>query len=253
MVIDMTAYFGSWPYWKGPVTQPDQLLSLMDENGIDRAAVCSLRGIFDDWEAGNEEVLKLASAHPKRFIPFMTFGRDSFTGAVPTDLVINLLRKYKEAGVRGLRLFPQHQGYPLNGDYRAEPVLAEAAKLGMIFMVHVRTIMNWGMFTYPVAEIAEFAGRYPQAKVIICGVNSEWGQAVTAMKKNPNLLLETSCLQYLGKVAFFTQEFGVERVLFGSGIPLQYPHCGLIKITKAKITDQQRRDILGGNAQRLLA
>ena len=253
MVIDMTAYFGSWPYWKGPVTQPDQLLSLMDENGIDRAAVCSLRGIFDDWEVGNEEVLELASAHPKRFIPFMTFGLDSFIGAVPTDLVIDLLRKYKKAGVRGLRLFPQHQGYPLNGDYRAEPVLAEAAKLGMIFMVHFRMIMNWGMAMYPVAEIAKFAGRYPQAKVVICGVNGEWEEAATAMKKHANLLLETSCLQYVGKVAFFTQEFGVERVLFGSGIPLQYPHCGLIKITKAKITDQQRRDILGGNAQRLLA
>jgi predicted TIM-barrel fold metal-dependent hydrolase len=122
----------------------------------------------------------------------------------------------------------------------------------MILMVHVRTIMNWGMPEFPVADIAQVAARYPETPVVLCGVNSEWRQAVTFMKKYSNLLIETSCLQYVDMISLFTEELGSRRILFGSGLALQYPQCGLIKITKAKIPAAARRDILGGNAERLL-
>ena len=133
MVIDLTGYFGSWPYWKTPIQESDELLELMDEHGIDRLALCSTRGIFDDWRAGNEEILELASAQPRRFIPFVTFGPtsgDRFWEPLASQKMIDLLQQYQEKGVRGLRLFPQHQGFELNEDYYMEPVLAEAAPSG---------------------------------------------------------------------------------------------------------------------------
>ena len=256
MVIDLTGYFGSWPYWKTPIQESDELLELMDEHGIDRLALCSTRGIFDDWRAGNEEILELASAQPRRFIPFVTFGStsgDRFWEPLASQGMIDLLQQYQEKGVRGWRLFPQHQGFELNEDYYMEPVLAEAARLGMVLMAHVRTIQNWGMPTYPVAEICRLAERYPQTKVVICGVNYEWREVMSGMKKHPNLMLETSGLQLMGQVAFLTETVGAERLFFGSGMALQYPQCGLVKVTRAKISETERGAILSGNTQKLLA
>ena len=44
----------------------------MDRNGIDRAAVLSLRGVLLDWREGNEETLAAAGRHPDRLIPVAT-------------------------------------------------------------------------------------------------------------------------------------------------------------------------------------
>lgn len=251
MIVDSLGYFGSWPYWKVPIEDASGLLALMDESHIDQLFACSTRGLFESWERGNAEAIGLAAKHPQRIRAAVTFGAESRTETVPTDRVCRLLEDYNKEGVRALRLFPQHQGYSLDSAY-VDPVLAQAIRLGFVLMIHVRSIMNWGMPVLPVSHIVSLAARLSGATILVCGANGEWPEVASAMKRLPNLIIETSCLQYLERVAFFTREFSSQRVIYGSGIALQYPLCGLAKVMKAKITPSERENILAGNAQRLL-
>jgi predicted TIM-barrel fold metal-dependent hydrolase len=45
---------------------------------------------------------------------------------------------------------------------------------------------------------------------------------------------------------------GAERVLFGTGLPLHYPACNVVKIDKATISENDRTLIMHKNALRLL-
>jgi predicted TIM-barrel fold metal-dependent hydrolase len=58
-------------------------------------------------------------------------------------------------------------------------------------------------------------------------------------------------LQALDGVKEAADSIGANRVLFGSGLPLQYPECGLVKIRQADLSDEEKALILGGNAARL--
>jgi len=62
----------------------------------------------------------------------------------------------------------------------------------------------------------------------------------------------TLILQLMGQIAFLTEAVGAERLFFGSGMALQYPQCGLVKVTQAKISETERSIILSGNTQKIL-
>jgi len=47
-------------------------------------------------------------------------------------------------------------------------------------------------------------------------------------------------------------EAGADRVLFGSDMPLMDPRSQIGKIITARISDEAKQKILGGNASRLL-
>jgi len=72
------------------------------------------------------------------------------------------------------------------------------------------------------------------------------------MRRFPTVHLETSCIQGFNAVAKLIEECGSDRLLFGTGLPLQNGSANLQKILLAKIPDAAREKILGGNASRIL-
>jgi predicted TIM-barrel fold metal-dependent hydrolase len=76
--------------------------------------------------------------------------------------------------------------------------------------------------------------------------------AVAAARRHEHLHLETSALAHFGAIETLTAALGHERLLFGSGTPVRALQSPLNAIAVAKITDDQKRAILGGNASRLL-
>jgi uncharacterized protein len=252
MVFDLVGYYGAWPFWKSAGDTPEKLLGILNEFGIDRLAVGSTKAIFDDWEGGNREVVALTEEHPERFTPSLTFGVRSPVEGVPAASLKESLSAFRSSGHRLLGLFPQHQGYNLDDDEAVQEVLEHATRLGFILLIHIRTIMNWAMPVLPVVVAERLARRFPDSPVVLCGVNSEWAGAASALARCPNLYLETSCLQYQGMIEFFCARIGAERILFGSGSGLQYALCGLVKVQKAAISEAAKERILGGNACQLL-
>jgi predicted TIM-barrel fold metal-dependent hydrolase len=72
------------------------------------------------------------------------------------------------------------------------------------------------------------------------------------MRQFSNVSIESSCLQGFRTVPLLVQEFGAERVLFGAGLPIQYPACGLAKLDDPELTEAHLALIRGVNMDRLM-
>ncbi len=186
MCVDVNACFGHWSYWDLPHKTSDDLVQVMNDNGIDRAAMLSLRGVLVDWRAGNEETLAAAAKYPSRLIPMATIS--PFMDGSGNDL-----RRLAEAGMKGVRLYPLFHSYPLNSDF-TDDVCRVAADYGIPVMIPTRPMMNWRFKTVPIETIGEVAARHPQTTFIVSGPNYlvEFQALVKVMRQCSNVLYEIS-------------------------------------------------------------
>jgi len=247
MRIDINAFFGHWPYWPIPHTRGEESLRLMDRFGIDRAAICSLRGMFGDWREANDETLELAKSHPDRLTPVATMSPMCGGGG-------EALRTLVDQGFRGIRLYPLLlQGYSLRSPFSGE-IADTAGELAIPVIVPTRPMMNFRFATLPIDDIAALAQRHPATTFILSGPNylSEFQSAIEALTRCANILIEISCMQAVGAVAKMVQAVGADRVLFGTGLPLHYPACNVVKLEHAALTKTQAAAISSENAKRCL-
>lgn len=247
-MLDFSGFTGPWPYWDISHKTPEAILSLMDKYQIETLAVCSTRSIFWDWRQGNEETITLAAKYPARFIAFI-----SISPIFPVPDLVRHLRDYKRRQVKGIRLYPQHHGYSLTASSGVAEILKTAQEIELPVVLPIRVIMLWGLPELDLSAIEETVSRYPKLHIVLSGIN--YGTTLRAydlMQKFPNVYLEISGLQSFRAVDNAVQVVGAKRILFGSGLPLQYPACSVEKLRVAKISQEQRQAIAEGNARALL-
>jgi predicted TIM-barrel fold metal-dependent hydrolase len=247
MLIDVNACFGHWPYWDLPDHTPDYLVSLMDRNGIDRAACMSLRGMFISWREGNEETLAAANRFAGRLIPMATIS--PYLSGNGEEL-----RRCVDAGMRGVRLYPSFHNYPLDSAF-VDDTCATAADCGIPVIIPTRPMMNWRFKAVAIESIGAVIANHPGTSFLISGPNYlvEYQALTKVMHHSPNVAYEISCLQGFDSVRNLVAEVGADRLCFGTGAVLNYPACNVSKLDNAKIAPGQRNAIAGGNAVRLLA
>jgi predicted TIM-barrel fold metal-dependent hydrolase len=247
MRIDINAFFGHWPYWPLLHPRPEDLLRQMDRYSIDRAAVASLRGLHGDWHEANAETLRVTRAHADRFIPVACMSPMKGGGSAA-------LRELVENGFRALRLYPLLlQGYRLRSPF-ADDVAAAAGKAGITLIVPTRPMMNFRFPALPVDEVADLSRRHPRTQVVLSGPNylSEFQSAIEALQACANLSIEVSCMQGLQAVARMVGAVGADRVVWGTGMPLHAPACGVAKLEHADITAEHLEAVAWQNTERLL-
>ena len=251
MIFDANAYIGKWPYWPLRSTEADDVARELAGWRIERAAVCSTRSIFVNWEDGNRETEAAARAG-RMFVPFACLG----THELSHDLRPSRhdLESYAARGFRGIRLYPQHHSYhPLYEEFVNE-ILEDAAARGWPVVLPLRIIMNWGMPVLDLAIIEALVTRHSRVKWILSGINYlfELQMSVMLMRRYESVHLETSCIMGYAAIAKLVQRCGAGRLLFGSGAPVQHGGAALSKVLHAAIADSAREQILGGNLCRLL-
>ncbi len=269
--IDINACFGHWQYWDLHHKTPAELVGLMDRFGIERAAVLSLRGVFVDWRAGNEETLAAAAQFPERLIPtvtlspFMTLDtpqslRDSASrgghgrsGVSKVNSGADELHRLIDAGARGVRLYPAFHSYRLDSAF-VDEICRVAVERGVPVMIPTRIMMNWRFVPVAPDLIADVVTRHPRTQFILSGQNylAEYQTVIKLMHRAPNTWYEFSCMQGFGAIARLVAEVGSARVLFGTGALLHYPACNVAKLDGAPLEASDREAIAWRNAARLL-
>src|SRR5690606_20335374 len=111
MLIDVNAYVGHWPFRRRRYNTCAARVERMKRFGVDLALVSNLNGIFyKNPQSANEELfeeLKSSREFRDRFVPFAVINpayaawRDHFAESTG------------RMGMRGIRLYPQYHGYPL--------------------------------------------------------------------------------------------------------------------------------------------
>ena len=246
MKLDVNACFGHWPYWDLHHKSPEDLVGSMDRHGIGRAVVMSLRGLFIDWRAGNDESLAVTRQYPHRLIPAATIS--PFLDGSADDL-----RRLAETGFRIVRLYPTFHNYPLDSAF-TDTICRTAAEHNLPVSIPTRPMMNWRFKAIALEAFAPLIERHPRTTFLMSGPNYlvEFQALTLLMQHYSNVVYEISCVQGYDAVRLLVERVGSDRLLFGTGAVLQYPACNVAKLDNANITDQQRQAIAGDNAMRLL-
>jgi len=243
MIVDVNAYYGSWPYWALRNCDVESMLRKMDKYGIERAFVSSLKAVFADVEAGNNEILELVSRHPDRFSPAFTYS----PYAHKRERFRSDLASHRPCLVK---LHPLNHSY----DLLEEPFIAElldcCGEEGVPVMIPRRLMMSWRLPLLDLKAIDTLAKNHPDTNFILASVNYlfEYQTSLDLMRRHPNVFIETSAMMAHREIETTVAEVGAGRILHGSCNPLQNPAIGPLKIRSAEISEEEKRRILSLNA-----
>ncbi len=236
------------------------LLAEMDRAGIDRAVAIQLFQAPSEGEALREG-LRTFEESGGRLLPVATV--DPTRGEESVEATVRLLAR--EPVLFGVKLFPGYRSFYPN-DRRLEPVYEFASRRRLPVLIHQGdTLDGLGLikFARPL-EVDEVAGRYRDVRYVLCHLGNPWiDETAELVYKNPNVYTDTSGLLGPPSSPFFGRALKVararlenaivtsglpERFLFGSDWPLESLESAVEIVEGLKLSDQERRALLGGNA-----
>ncbi|HUT33938.1 MAG TPA: amidohydrolase family protein [Planctomycetota bacterium] len=256
MLIDVNAYLGHFAFRQLRHNTASGLLKLMDRAGIDRAVVSSASAIaYRNPQAGNEELHAEAQAHPNRLIPFAVIN-PSYAGW-QDDLKICC----DDFGMVGLRLYPRWHNYRLS-DRCCLDLANAATERGMAVSIPIRAEdarqRSWlvDVPDVPLDEIAALVKACPQARFILVNgagfVRSALGQKNNGLPANYFTEISRLSAVLANEIGQLVANLGADRVVFGTGMPFNYPDPALVKLEVLEASEDDKEKIRWKNAARLL-
>jgi predicted TIM-barrel fold metal-dependent hydrolase len=235
-ILDAHCVFGRWPKAEADLSA-ERLLDVLAGMGVDRGVCVSLRGVFYDYESGNAETLAVC-ARNERLLPAATINPRHYHSRTnqPADLA--------RQGFRMLRLFSDLQNWSPN-NVVFERTLNECveADLPVAFPI--------GKFPDLASVLARVA---PQGCRLILSnaYYNELSETVEVMRRRPEFLLELGHTCVPGSIEYLVRDLGADRLILGTGQPLESGVGQIESIRRAEISDADKSAILGGTLARLL-
>ncbi len=243
-VIDFHAHLGNWGRHAMRGDQ-EQYIDIMDRAGIDKACVnCIFLG---DARAANDLVAEFVARRPDRFIPVAFV-----TPHYPDEAIAELDRAFFQLGMKFLKIYPDYFRKP-NDDPAYFPIYEWLNEHGLAVMSHA---------TYPFdspgvvvkERYAALSERFPNVKWVIAhagGASNK--EPLEAARDLPNVYLETcGSGTALGAIEKAVVTAGADRILFGTDMALMDARQQIGKVVTADISHNDKRQILGLNAIKLL-
>jgi uncharacterized protein len=205
-------------------------------SGLAVSAVCAISGV--DFKRAND-LLEADLPHTgERFQAYV--GVDIRHGAT----LVNEVQGYLRRGFSGGKLYTRW-GVPYD-DPRYHPVLELFAAEGMPILAHC-----WG--GGDLTLLANAARKFPKANFIGAHTGSaDLSVYMDLAKSVPNLYIDTAYSRgQRGLIEQVVQTMGSEKLLFGSDAALFSCAQQVARVVAARISDEDRRNILGRNALRI--
>ena len=249
MVIDCHAhlYHHSRKTWE---EDDRKLIEAADKLGIDKLC-CSILppqrpSTPESFRECNRWVKEAMERFPDRILGYC-YVNPGYT----REALDEIRRCIEDYGFIGIKLY---------NEYRCnEPVLFPIVELAIELKIPI--LQHAGHAHYFVKEqprlsdggmLAELARRYPEAILLcahVCG-GGDWGWTIKALRNVPNVYLDTSgSVTDEGVIEMAARILGVERLLFGCDMSMT---AGIGKIRSARLSDEEKRKILGENMLRIL-
>lgn len=252
MIVDVNAYLGHFAFRRLRHNTAVSLLELMDAKGIDKAIVSSAGAItYRNTQAGNEEVAEETKGHSDRLIPFAVI--NPFYAGWRDDLKICR----EQFGMAGLRLYPKWHNYKLSDPCCRELVEA-ATEQGMVISIPIRVEDNrersWLLNIPDISfdEIVELVKAYPKARFILLNglgyTNSPLGRKDNGLPANYAIELSRLSAVLANEIGQLIANLGAERLMFGTGMPFNYPDPALVKMEVMDASEADKEKIRSQNA-----
>jgi predicted TIM-barrel fold metal-dependent hydrolase len=227
----------------GMVGNYDDLERGMAKYGISRCFVFCLDepDRHPAFRAGNDRTLAFAERSGGTLIPFvrLDLSEDPIAEAV----------RCLDRGARGIKLHPRAQKFLLN-DERLAPVFELAADRKVPILIH------GGRGLPPIADdLARSVDRFPDAQLIVAHAGiADLAALADRLGGKAGVFFDTSVWSPLDLLGLY-RLVGPEQVVYASDYPYgQQPASLLIALRTARLAqldEQQVRDVLAGNANRI--
>ena len=217
---------------------PSRLIGVMDEAGVDKAVCFPVT--YRNYRWAITEIAEAVQAHPSRLIGFARVGDTEDAPEILRWAVLDL-------GMRGLKL---HHGCD-----RIDPTSANLHRV-MVGAEELGIPVIFDCFGERARLVIPLAERY-RCPIVLGHMGGLWNvtwidTCIEAARRYPHVYLETSSVLLFGKIERAVKEVGSERILFGTDGPPIHPRPELEKIRCLHISEEDKANILGGNAARLL-
>jgi predicted TIM-barrel fold metal-dependent hydrolase len=257
MIIDVNAYLGPFAFRRLRHNTAMSLLKLMDTRRIDRAVVSSAAAItYRNAQSGNEEVDAEVKAHRDRLIPFAVIN-PTYVGW-EDDLRVC----HERFGMRGLRLYPGWHNYRLSDPRCLELVRAATAR-GLVISIPIRVEdpreRSWLLDVpdVPLDDIAAIVRACPEARFLLLNgigyIRSPLGRAGDGLPTNYRIEISRLTAFLDDEIGALIKSLGPGRIVFGTGMPFNYPDPALVKLEVLTASPEQKERIAWRNAAEWLS
>lgn len=241
-VINTHAHFGPYKAIYFPNHAPDKVLGMMDRSGV-RWLIAAAHPALTDSQRGNLWYYEIMRQHPDRFLGYW-----AITPNYPDRVEAEVKTFANYPGFVGFKFLSDYYQYPITGDnYR--PALEYADAHSLPILLH-----TWGGSSFDGPAVVEQAAqKYPNVRFLMGHAGyGEWQRASEVARDHPNVYLElTAAYQVRGALEIMCEIAGSEKITFGDDHPWFDPHYGVGCVLFAYISDDDRRNILYRNAQRI--
>lgn len=243
---------------RAPMATAEELIAAMDEAGVDLAVTLGMG--WSNPEVArevNDYLLESAERYPRRLVAFCS------VNPAWGEQALREVERCASLGARGVgELHPDIQGFDLAAPQVMEPLMNMLRSQRLILLTHASEPVGHryaGKGATTPSVLMGLIDRFPEVP-IVC---AHWGGGLPFYALMPeiraaltNTYFDTATSPFLYEpqvVSIAARLVGAGSVLLGSDYPLLNPLRLVRQVTNASITDEERRAILGGNAQRLLS
>jgi uncharacterized protein len=242
-VIDCHGHYGAYQGIYFPNVTAEAMIGTMDRAGV-RLLVSSGHMALVDSDRGNAEMREVIAGSGGRIR-----GWWAVHPRYPDRTARDLAAFEAESGFLGFKFLSDYHQYPLTGPAYA-PALEYAAGRGLPILMH-----TWGGSGFDSPQhVAEVAARYPTVPLLMGHSGyGDWDGAIAVAREHANVYLElTAAYAVRGAIERMVEAGLSARILFGTDLPWFDPHYPIGCIVFARISDDDRHNILHRNAERLL-
>ncbi|HBL83750.1 MAG: hypothetical protein A2Y17_08580 [Clostridiales bacterium GWF2_38_85] len=173
------------------------------------------------------------------------------------DDKIEELKRLHNAGIRGIKIHPDYQNFFVD-DPCMDCVYEECGKLGMIISFHAGVDLGLSQIVHATPTmIAKAVKKHPGTTFIAAHMGGywHWDEVLEQLCGINNLYLDTA---YCGvtmpvkKAEEIIAAHGADRILMASDMPWEIPSESIKMIKSLNISESDKINIMGGNAEKLL-
>lgn len=251
--MDVNVWLGRWPFRNVGSDNPNEMLERLRNQGVDRACVGSIDGLFHrDIEGVNHRLADACQAESATLIGFGT------VNPLSPDWEEDLRRCKDEHRFAGIRIAPAYHGYALD-DSSVLRLFDLAAKANLLVQIVVS--MEDQRTMHPILRVpnvdirplAAIARDRPSLRLMLLGVPPALSiVSIAEVSTAGQVFVEMSMVEGVDRLASLVDQVGAARVLFGSHYPLFYLESAVLKIRESELPETFLDKIRSGNAAGLI-
>jgi predicted TIM-barrel fold metal-dependent hydrolase len=241
---------------KGPkdveaVVETEALLEEMEWCGIHGALIAHSMAKEYDPAYGNRMLLEELRKSPRLFGAWTVMPHHTREFPKPKDVV----REMRDHGINVAKMYPRVHRYPFSIDFCGD-LLREFEKNDILLMLegghcyHPDLLEPMNQVT--LSELDAMLTRFSNLNVVLLGSRWESTRFVNPlMRKHRHLHLELSNHQGNRAIEVFTEWYGVDRILLGTGALEKSPGAAKSFVDYCTLGEEQKSTISSGNIRRL--